>query len=91
MTDLEIKLSDENGKLKRGREVQRLKIREIEEELQRLEENQIDVMRFDIERDERDMAIADELNSIKIHPPDLVIEIDSIKIIQDIIKQLRGE
>jgi len=77
----------ENGILKRGRDVQRLKIREQAEELQNQEENQMHSNLCDSDRDERDMVIADELSKC-LHS---ATAFGDMVILNKIIKQLRGE
>jgi len=84
----------ENGVLKRGREVHRLKIRKMAEELQRNEERQIDDARLDAERDERDMVIADEIQEMQkyLYQNNSMFEGDPIdECMNKIIKQLTGE
>ena len=85
------KLAHENGTLKRGREIQRLKIREQAEELQKQEVNQMHSNLCDSERDERDMQIADELNSVYEYVFDSSNEGSMGRILESIIKQLQGE
>ena len=84
----------ENGVLKRGREIQRLKIREMAEELHRNEENQMHSNLYDSERDERDMVIADEIQEMQkyLYQNNSMFEGDPIdECMNKIIKQLTGE
>ena len=91
LLDMNKRLAHENGTLKRRREIQRLKIREQAEELQKQEVNQMHSNLCDSERDERDMQIADELNSVYEYVFDSSNEGSMGRILESIIKQLQGE